>query len=73
MANEQTPILSNGLLHHIMHYASDAVMVVAAHEMILLDVDQHSCHLIGCAREDLIGQPLASVECSLQDFFFGKN
>lgn len=59
-----------GLLRHIMDCSREAVLVVAPADMSLLDANQSACQMIGCAREELIGQGLASVECSLLDLFF---
>ncbi|MBY0573382.1 MAG: PAS domain S-box protein [Undibacterium sp.] len=62
--------LAQGILRHILQHAKDAIMVVSAPELILLEVNLRTCEMIGCQREELLGQPLFSVECALQDIFF---
>lgn len=65
--------LSNGLLRHIIDYTRDAIMVVDPATLDLLDVDHNACQMLGYTREELIGQPIANVECSLQDVFFWED
>ena len=62
--------LPQGLLRNMIDQSPDAILVVDASDLILLDVNVHACHMLGYAREDLVGQGLASVECSLLDVFF---
>lgn len=59
-----------GLLRHILDTARDAVLVVDSTAQTILDVDNTACRILGYARDELIGQSLANIECSLQDVFF---
>lgn len=73
MLNPPINKLSDGLMRHIIDHARDAVMVVEPDELILLDVDINTCRMLGYQREELLGQPLATVECSLLDVFFWED
>lgn len=65
--------LSIGLLRHMIDSSRDAFMVVEASEMTLVDIDHNACQLLGYKREEMIGQPVTYVECSLQDLFFWED
>ena len=58
------------LLHHIMQQGSEAMMVVSAPELEILEINQRASDIIGSLREEIIGLPLLAVECSLNDVFF---
>ena len=62
--------ISSGLLRTILDQSREAILVVAADDLLLLDVNLLACHMLGYVREDLVGKALASVECSLLDVFF---
>ncbi|MFZ6657289.1 ATP-binding protein [Undibacterium sp. TJN19] len=62
--------LSGGLLRHIFDHSRDAVLVVDAQQMLVLDADQNACRMLGYQRDEIIGQALANIECSLEDVFF---
>lgn len=62
--------VSDGLLRNIIDQSRDAILVVAADDLLLLDVNVLACQMLGYLREDLIGKALANVECSLLDVFF---
>lgn len=67
----QTPAaISNGLLRNILDQSREAILVVTADDLLLLDVNLLACQMLGYLREDLVGKALASVECSLLDVFF---
>ncbi|MFZ6750434.1 PAS domain-containing sensor histidine kinase [Undibacterium sp. Ren11W] len=65
--------LSDALMRHVIERSRDAIMVVDAERLILLDVDQNVCQMLGYTREQLLGQALANVECSLLDVFFWED
>lgn len=58
------------LLHHIMQQASEAMIVVSAPDLGILEINQKACNMIGAQREEILGLPLFTVECSLNDVFF---
>ncbi|WMW81002.1 PAS domain-containing sensor histidine kinase [Undibacterium cyanobacteriorum] len=62
--------LQHDLLHHIVQLVSKAMVIVSAPDLNILEINQSACHLIGAEREDLIGTPLFTIECALQDVFF---
>ncbi len=62
--------VSECLLRQIIDHSRDAILVVDAANLILLDVNLSACQMLGYAREELLGKALASVECSLLDVFF---
>ncbi len=70
MTNPATIPLQTQLLHHIMQQASEAMIVVSAPDLGILEINQKACNMIGGAREEIIGLPLFAVECSLNDVFF---
>jgi PAS domain S-box-containing protein len=61
---------SAGLLRHIIDTGRDAVMVIDPDSLTITTVDSTTCRLLGYEADELIGQPLAAIECSLQDLFF---
>jgi PAS domain S-box-containing protein len=65
--------ISDGLLRHIIDHSNDAIMVVGAEQLVLLDVDRNVCRMLGYSRQQLLGKALASVECSLLDVFFWED
>lgn len=70
MTTPATIPLQTQLLHHIMQQASEAMIVVSAPDLGILEINQRACNMIGGAREEIIGLPLFAVECSLNDVFF---
>jgi PAS domain S-box-containing protein len=62
--------IPDGLMRNIIDQSRDAILVVAADDLMLLDVNLVACQMLGYLREDLVGKALASVECSLLDVFF---
>jgi len=68
--SDATTLLGAGLLQHIINYSRDAVIVVSSGDLIICDVAQKTCSMLGRSREELIGTHLSTVECSLQDLFF---
>ncbi len=69
--SDATTLLGAGLLQHIINYSRDAVIVVSSGDLIICDVAQKTCSMLGRSREELIGTHLSTVECSLQDLFSG--
>ncbi|MES2049779.1 MAG: PAS domain-containing sensor histidine kinase [Pseudomonadota bacterium] len=61
---------SDGLLRNIIDQSRDAILVVDSAHLLLLDVNDVACKMLGYLRQDLVGSALASVECSLLDVFF---
>ena len=62
--------ISDILLRNIIDQSRDAILVVAADDLLLLDVNLIACQMLGYQRDELVGKALASVECSLLDVFF---
>lgn len=62
--------LQHDLLHHIVQLVNKAMVIVSAPDLSILEINQSACHLIGAERADLIGTPLFTIECALQDVFF---
>ena len=63
--------IPDGLIHNIIDRSREAVLVVGADDLILIDVNLVACQMLGYLREDLVGTALGSMECSLLDVFFG--
>jgi PAS domain S-box-containing protein len=70
MMTSTSPPLSHHVLQHILQHISEAILVVSASDLVILEVNQRSCELLGRTREELIGQGLSGIECALQDLFF---
>ncbi|PXX43842.1 PAS domain S-box-containing protein [Undibacterium pigrum] len=68
--SQSISMLNNGLLRHIMDHSREAILVVDMQQMVLVDANQLACLMLAYTRSDLIGLPLANIECSLQDVFF---
>lgn len=68
--NKQTIPLDPALLHHIVQMVSEAMVIVSAPDLNILEINQRACALVGARREELIGNPLLTIECALQDVFF---
>ncbi len=62
--------LNNQVLQHILQHIDQALIVVSASELVILEVNQRSCEMLGRTRQELIGQALSSIECALQYLFF---
>jgi PAS domain S-box-containing protein len=62
--------LDAGLLRNMIDHSREAVMVVSASSLTLLDINLKACQMIGYLPEELIGKELSKVECSLLDVFF---
>ena len=62
--------LSQGLLRHIIDHSRDAVLVLDMQTMLVMEANQLACQLLGYDHLELLGMPLANIECSLQDVFF---
>ena len=78
-SNEQLPLQQSGsavpptsasLLRAIIDSGREAVLVVDAANLTLVDVSAKACQLLGYQRDELIRKTLSSVECSLLDVFF---
>ena len=68
--SETATLWGAGLLQHIINYSRDAVIVISSDDLLIYDVAQKTCSMLGRSREELIGAHLSTVECSLQDLFF---
>ncbi len=66
----QAPPLDHQVLHHILQHTQDAVLVVTASDLKMIEINRKACELIGRSRDELIGQELLTIECALQDIFF---
>ncbi|MBR7800341.1 PAS domain-containing sensor histidine kinase [Undibacterium fentianense] len=66
----QTLTLKTNILHHILQHVSEALMVVSAPTLTILEINQRSCDILGRPRSELLGQNLTNIECALQDLFF---
>ncbi|MDE2429177.1 MAG: PAS domain-containing protein, partial [Burkholderiales bacterium] len=73
MSAHHKPKLRDDLLQHIIDHTRDAVMVVAPDELVMLEVDNNVCQMLGYQKRDLLGCPLEKVECALQDVFFWED
>ncbi|MBR7746045.1 PAS domain S-box protein [Undibacterium baiyunense] len=62
--------LSQHVLQHILQHVDQALVVVSAGDLVILELNQKSCELLGRTRDELLGQALSSIECALQDLFF---
>lgn len=62
--------LSQHVLQHILQHVDQALVVVSADDLVILELNQKSCELLGRTRDELLGQALSSIECALQDLFF---
>lgn len=62
--------LSQHVLQHILQHVDQALVVVSAGDLVILELNQKSCELLGRSRDELLGQALSSIECALQDLFF---
>ncbi|MBC3875948.1 ATP-binding protein [Undibacterium flavidum] len=58
------------MLHHLLQYASGAIMVVLAADLSIIEVNQRCAELLGRSRDELIGENISNIECALQDLFF---
>lgn len=73
MKSQTGKLSSIRLLRHIIDSTGVAVLVVSPEDMSLLDANQTACQMIGSTREELLGQNLSSIECSLLDLFFWED
>ncbi|MGZ5779428.1 MAG: ATP-binding protein [Burkholderiaceae bacterium] len=64
---------TSGLLRHMVDTVKGAIMVVDSSSLVLIDVNRSTSQMLGYERDELIGQPVALVECSLQDVFFWED
>lgn len=64
---------TTGLLRHMVDTVKGAIMVVDSSSLALIDVNRITSQMLGYEREELIGQPVSLVECSLQDVFFWED
>ncbi|MET3105482.1 PAS domain S-box-containing protein [Oxalobacteraceae bacterium GrIS 1.18] len=62
--------LDAGLLRNMIDHSREAVLVVDASNLTLLDINLNACEMIGYLGAELIGRELSKVECSLLDVFF---
>ncbi len=58
------------LFFAIFEQASEACVLISAKDMMIQEINQKACRLIGRSREELINTPLSTIECALQDIFF---
>lgn len=68
--SHNTITLTPGLLHRIVQLASEAMVIVAAPDLTILEINQRACNMIGASRDETLGAPLFTIECALQDVFF---
>ncbi|MGZ3252923.1 MAG: ATP-binding protein [Burkholderiaceae bacterium] len=61
------------LLRHMIDTIKGAIMVVDPSTLSLIDVNRITCQMLGYERDELLGQPVSLVECSLQDVFFWED
>ncbi len=62
--------LNAGLLRTLFDQSREAMMVVDASNLTLIDINVNACQMIGYLPDELIGKELSTVECSLLDMFF---
>ena len=66
----QHPSLNLNILQHIVQYANEALMVITAPDLNILEINRRACDMLGRPRKEIIGRPLSDIECALQDLFF---
>lgn len=64
---------TTGLLRHMVDTVKSAIIVVDAASLALIEVNRITCQMLGYERDELLGQPLSLIECSLQDVFFWED
>jgi len=58
------------LLSHAFNQAKQVMLIVSAHDMVIVHANNAMCHLLGYNKQALIGKNLTDIECALQDLFF---
>jgi PAS domain S-box-containing protein len=53
-----------------MQQASEALMVVSASDLSIIEINQRACEILKRQRQEIITCPLSTIECALQDLFF---
>ena len=69
-ATELSTLADVGLLHHVINFSREAVVVLSEDSLVIVELNQKSCQVLGYSREELIGKEISLIECSLQDVFF---
>ncbi len=64
------PDKNSALLFAVFQQATEACVLVTAGDMLIREINQKACRLIGRNREELVNTALSSIECALQDIFF---
>jgi PAS domain S-box-containing protein len=64
------PDHNKNLFFSVFQQANEACLIVSAADMVIRNINQKACRLIGRNHEDLINTPLSGIECALQDIFF---
>jgi len=59
------------LLRQAIDLTREAILLVDAEQMMVLEVNFSACQMLGYVRDDFIGKPLSNIECSISDLFFG--
>lgn len=53
-----------------MQHASEALMVVSASDLSIIEINQRACEILKRQRHEIIACSLSTIECALQDLFF---
>jgi PAS domain S-box-containing protein len=64
------PDKNAALFFAVFQQATEACVLVTAKGMLIQEINQKACRLIGRNREELVNTPLSGIECALQDIFF---
>jgi len=62
--------LNAGLLRTMIDHSREAILVVEASNLNLIEINMNACQMLGYLADELIGKELSKVECSLLDVFF---
>lgn len=55
---------------HLLTLSNELLFLVAAHDLSIVAVSPVACSELQYAEADLLGRPIASIECALSDVFF---
>ncbi len=64
------PPLNVNLLQHLVQHVNEALLVVTAPALDIIEINHRACEMLGRQRSEVIGRPLSDIECALQDLFF---
>jgi PAS domain S-box-containing protein len=65
--------LNSIILRHIIDAADEAILLIDAETLTVIDANRWACKLLNYEIEDIYDKPLTSIECSLSDVFFWED